>query len=63
MPDSYQEELSSFNAINSLWSILCKVNSNDQVVPPFSNFGVHDRLKNGVKEECEKTKTHILTTY
>ena len=56
MPDSYQEELSSFNAMYSLWSILRNVNTNNQVVPPFSGFGVHDRLKNGVKKECEKTK-------
>ena len=54
MPDSYQEELSS------LWSILRNVNSNDQVAPPFSGFGVNDRLKNGVKEECEKTKLTYL---
>ena len=54
MPDSYQEELSS------LWSILRNVNSNDQVAPPFSGFGVKDRLKNGVKEECEKTKLTYL---
>ena len=44
----------------SLWSILRNVNSNDQVVPPFSGFGVHDRLKNRVKEECEKTKLTYL---
>ena len=52
MPDSYQEELPSFNAMFSLWSILRNVNSNDQV---------HDRLKNRVKEECEKTKLTYLT--
>ena len=61
MPDSCQEELSSFNAMYSLWSILRNVNSNDQVVPAFSGFGVHDRLKNGVKEECEKTKLTYLS--
>ena len=60
MPDSYQEELSSFNTMCSLWSILRNVNSNDQVVPPFSGFEVHDRLKNGVKEECEKKKLTYL---
>ena len=60
MPDSHQEELSSCNAMYSLWSILHNVNSNDQVVPPFSGLGVHDRLKNGVKEECEKTKFTYL---
>ena len=59
MPDSYQEELSSFNAMYSLWSILRNINSNDQVVPPISGFRVHDRLKNGVKE-CEKTKLTYL---
>ena len=52
MPDSYQEELPSFNAMFSLWSILRNVNSNDQV---------HDRLKNRVKEEREKTKLTYLT--
>ena len=60
MPDSYDEELSSFNAMYSLWSILCNVNSNDQVVPPFSGFGVQDRLKHPVKEECEMTKLKYL---
>ena len=60
MPDSYQEELSSFNAMCSLRSILRNVNSNDQVVPPFSGFEVHDRLKNEVKEECEKKKLIYL---
>ena len=60
MPGSYQEELSSFNAMYSLWSILRNVNSNDQVVPPSSGFGVQDRLKNGVKEECVKTKLTYL---
>ena len=44
----------------SLWSILQDVNSNDQVVPPFSGFGVHNRLKNEVKEECEKIKLTYL---
>ena len=44
----------------SLWSILQNVNSNDQLVPPFSGFGVHNRLKNGVKEECEKAKLTYL---
>ena len=56
MPDSYQGELPSFNTMYSLWSILCNVNSNDHVVQPFSGFGVHDRLKNGVQEERKKTK-------
>ena len=60
MPDSYQEELSPFNAMHSLWSIPRNVNSNDQVAPSFSGFGVNDRLKNGVKEECEKTKLTYL---
>ena len=60
MLDSYQEELSSFNAMYSLWSILRNVNSNDQVVPPSSGFRVQDRLKNGVKEECVKTKLTYL---
>ena len=60
MPDSYQEEVSSFNPTYSLWSILCNINSNDQVVPPFGGFRVHGRLKNGVKEECEKTKLAYL---
>ena len=59
-PDSYQEELSSCNAMYSLWSILRNDNSNNQVVPPFSGFGVHDRLKNGEKEECKKTKLTYL---
>ena len=58
MPDSYQEELSSFNAMYSLWSILRNVS--DQMVPTFSGFQVHDRLKSGVKEECEKTKLTYL---
>ena len=44
----------------SLWSILRNINSNDQVVPSFSGFGVHDRLKNGVKEEFKKTKLTYL---
>ena len=60
MPDSYQEELSPFNAMHSLWSIPRNVNSNDQVAPSFSGFGVNDRLKNGVKEECKKTKLTYL---
>ena len=60
MPDSYQKQLSSFNVMYSLWSIFPNVNSSDQVVPNFSDFGVHDRLKNGVKEECEKTKLTYL---
>ena len=60
IPVSYQEELSSFNAMYSLWSILFNVNSNDRVVPPFSGFGVHDRLKNGVKKEYEKTNLTYL---
>ena len=46
--------------MNSLWSILCNVNSNDQVVPPISGFKVHDRLKNRVKEEHKKTKLIYL---
>ena len=62
MPDSYQEELSYFNAMYSLWSILRNINSNDQVVPPFSGFGEDDKLKNGVKAECEKTKFTYLSS-
>ena len=60
MPDLYQEELSFFNAMYSLWSLPRNVNSNDQVVPPFCGFGVHDRLKNRVKEEYENTKLTYL---
>ena len=30
------------------------------MVPHFSEFGVYDRLKNRVKEECEKTKLTYL---
>ena len=63
MPDSYQEELSSFNAMYLLWSILCNVNLNDQVVPPFSGFEVHDRLKKWSERRMRQGKTHILTTY
>ena len=62
MVDSYQEELSSFNAMYSLWSILHNVNSNDQVVPPFSGFGVHDKLKNRVKEEWKRQLTYLPPT-
>ena len=30
------------------------------MVPHFSEFGVYDRLKNRVKEECKKTKLTYL---
>ena len=30
------------------------------MVPSFSGFRVHDRLKNGVKEECKKSKLTYL---
>ena len=60
MPDSYDEELSSFHANYFLLTVLHKVNSNDQVVPPFSGFGEQGKLKNSEKEEYQMTKLKYL---
>ena len=59
-PDSYEEELVAFKSMRSLWSILRDVNSNDQVVPAFSGFGVQDRMKEKTAVEYMKTKLTYL---
>ena len=46
--------------MHSLWSILRDVNSNDQVVPAFSGFGVQDRMKEKTAVEYMKTKLTYL---
>ena len=59
-PDSYEEELVAFKSMHSLWSILRDVNSNDQVVPAFSGFGVQDGMKEKTTVEYIKTKLTYL---
>ena len=46
--------------MHSLWSISRDVNSNDQVVPAFSGFGVQDRMKEKTAVEYMKTKLTYL---
>ena len=46
--------------MHSFWSILDDVDSNDQVVPAFSGFGVQDRMKEKTEVEYMKTKLTYL---